>query len=528
MNDAPPTIVIEPLLALLRRRYSDWQNFSHPAWTRDERTPKRLASLSARDELSSAHLDELLADEHYEEFVHRLQSVGNASNLLWRRVPSQGDLGVLQHANLDLPAFCLATRDLLHGHGEASLRLDAFDNFLRSHDLPRKWTFPTYFLWLLHPERELFVQPATWKWLTTFLNEPQTWSSTPDAAQYANLRALATRLLDALRPLGAEDLLDVQSVARVAHAMSRRGKSKIEAAPHESRFSPRMAASRRPRTATPPVSPAPMSLSEVAQETNWPESQLQGWIAAIERRGAAIFYGPPGVGKTYLAERLARHLAGESGTWERVQFHPAFAYEEWMQGLRPVRDDSGALHYDLVPGRFLDFCERAVGVAGRCVLLVDEINRADLSRVLGETLLALEYRGAPVPLAGGGDLIVPANVRVIGTMNTADRALSPLDAALRRRFALLPLSPNYHAVAQLANAQIFNAAPLLALLQRVNDAINEPSRMLGTSYFLRPNLNAQLENVWRFEVEPALQELFWDDPSRATEFAWERVCDELS
>jgi len=101
------------------------------------------------------------------------------------------------------------------------------------------------------------------------------------------------------------------------------------------------------------------SLSQLVTDTGVQVEVLQRWARAIERKGQAIFYGPPGTGKTFLAQKLAQHLVGGgNGLREFVQFHPAYAYEDFMQGLRPVQV-AGSLDYPLVPGRFLDFCERA-------------------------------------------------------------------------------------------------------------------------------------------------------------------------
>ncbi len=175
-----------------------------------------------------------------------------------------------------------------------------------------------------------------------------------------------------------------------------------------------------------------------------PEQELATWIAAIRRKGQAIFYGPPGTGKTYVAERLAKHLiGGGDGFSELVQFHPSYSYEEFIQGIRPITNADGHLSYRLVPGRFLEFCRRAEQCQGTCVLIIDEINRANLSRVFGELMYLLEYRDRCIPLAGGRTLRIGKNVCIIGTMNTADRSIALVDHALRRRFAFISLSPNF-------------------------------------------------------------------------------------
>ena len=145
------------------------------------------------------------------------------------------------------------------------------------------------------------------------------------------------------------------------------------------------------------------SLEQCAAETHFDLAVLQRWVRAVERKKQAIFYGPPGTGKTFVAEKLALHMIGEGdGFTEIVQFHPSYAYEDFMQGLRPRALSGGGLEYVMTPGRFKDFCDRARERRGRCVLIIDEINRANLSRVLGELMFLLEYRDQDVPLSGGG------------------------------------------------------------------------------------------------------------------------------
>ncbi|HLF91363.1 MAG TPA: AAA family ATPase, partial [Anaerolineales bacterium] len=180
--------------------------------------------------------------------------------------------------------------------------------------------------------------------------------------------------------------------------------------------------------------------------------------------------------------------------------------------------------FTFAPGRFLDFCARARTRTGACVLIIDEINRADLSRVFGELMVLLEYRNREITLASGQTFSIPANVRLLGTMNTADRSIALVDFALRRRFAFLVLPPNfdvlrrYHARHQTA----FPVENLITLLQRVNAAIEDPNFALGQSFFLRSNLPAEIEDIWRTEIEPYLEEYFFDQPETVEGFRWER------
>lgn len=278
----------------------------------------------------------------------------------------------------------------------------------------------------------------------------------------------------------------------------------------------------------------PYKLDTCASELHLPLSQLQRWVRAIHRKGQAIFYGPPGTGKTYVAEHLARHLiGGGDGFVELVQFHPSYSYEDFIQGLRPEALPDGGLDYPLKAGRFLDFCAQARKRDGICVLIIDEINRADLSRVFGELMYLLEYRDESVPLAAGGrQFSIPPNVRILGTMNTADRSIALVDHALRRRFAFLALRPGYDTLRRHHEGKGEEVEalvePLIELLREVNGAIDDPHYELGITYFLVDDLVGLLPDVWRMEVVPYLEEYFFDQPEKAEQFQWRAVEERLS
>jgi len=262
------------------------------------------------------------------------------------------------------------------------------------------------------------------------------------------------------------------------------------------------------------------TLAQLAEEVGLEEEMLGRWVRAIERKGQAILYGPPGTGKTFLAERLARHLTGGgNGLQEIVQFHPSYAYEDFIQGIRP-RSRDGRLEYPLVPGRFLEFCREAEKRSGRCVMIIDEINRADLSRVFGELMYLLEYRDREVPLSGGGRFSIPSNVYIIGTMNTADRSIALVDYALRRRFAFLGLYPNHDVLRRYHVGTGFPVEGLIRALERVNREIGDRHYAIGITFFLRKNLRDEIEDIWRMEIEPYLEEYFFDRPEKADQLRW--------
>ncbi|MCB9150428.1 MAG: AAA family ATPase [Caldilineaceae bacterium] len=275
----------------------------------------------------------------------------------------------------------------------------------------------------------------------------------------------------------------------------------------------------------------PYTLAQVAAAVYLDEEVVARWVQIVQRKGQAIFYGPPGTGKTFVAEQMARHLCSATddgirdGFYEVVQFHAAYAYEDFVQGLRPRPAAGGGLTYELVPGRFLDFCHRARQRNGPCVLIIDEINRANLSRVFGELMYLLEYRDQAIHLAGGGEPFrIPTNVLILATMNTADRSIALVDHALRRRFAFIPLFPNYDVLRRFHAEQQtgFDVEPLIRRLEQINRAIEDPNYAVGISYFLRPNLADEITDIWQTEIEPYLEEYFFDQPERMEAFRWRR------
>lgn len=270
------------------------------------------------------------------------------------------------------------------------------------------------------------------------------------------------------------------------------------------------------------------TLAQCANETGLDVSVLERWIQAVERKGQAIIYGPPGTGKTFVAERLARHLiSGTNGFTEVVQFHPAYAYEDFVLGIRPKTRPEGGLDYPSVPGRFLEFCAKAERRQARCVLIIDEINRANLARVLGELMYLLEYRDREIPLATGMRFRIPQNVRVIGTMNTADRSIALVDHALRRRFAFLALRPNYEILKRFHHRTGINVDGLISVLQSLNAEIGDYHYEVGVSFFLRDDLTVQIEDIWRMEIEPYLEEFFFDQPDKVARYRWDQVREKI-
>jgi len=270
------------------------------------------------------------------------------------------------------------------------------------------------------------------------------------------------------------------------------------------------------------------SIEAFSNETAIPVQTIQQWMRRLERKKQVILQGPPGTGKTYIADHLARLLISETfGFAETLQFHPSYSYEDFMQGIRPTTT-GGELTFERSQGRFMQFCDRAEDVQddAPCVLIIDEINRGNLSRIFGELMYLLEYRAKAIPLAGEGrPFRIPNNVFLIGTMNTADRSIALVDHALRRRFSFIHLGPNYAVLQSQLERSGLPAQPLVGTLRALNDLIDDRNYEVGISFFLKDgeSLRESLQDVWEGEIEPYLEEFFYDQPGKLDPFRWKAL-----
>ncbi len=204
--------------------------------------------------------------------------------------------------------------------------------------------------------------------------------------------------------------------------------------------------------------------------------------------------------------------------YQFITFHQSYGYEEFIEGIRAETDDNGSIHYAVRDGVFKSFCRRAESDPGNNYLFViDEINRANISKVFGELITLLEPTkrlGAPEELIttlpySGEKFGIPKNVHIIGTMNTADRSIALLDIALRRRFDFVELMPR----PELLAADV-DGVSLQKLLSAINlKIVKEIDRnhQIGHSYFMGINSLSELHRVWYQRIVPLLQEYFYDN-----------------
>jgi GTPase subunit of restriction endonuclease len=229
-----------------------------------------------------------------------------------------------------------------------------------------------------------------------------------------------------------------------------------------------------------------------------------------------VLYGPPGTGKTYLALKLAEFLGGGPEQVKLVQFHPSYAYEDFFEGFRPQEDpQTREVAFRLTAGPLRELADLASREGNRHIphfLIIDEINRANLAKVFGELYFLLEYRNKSVRLTySGDDFALPPNLFVIGTMNTADRSIALVDAAMRRRFAFVELSPRTEPTRGLLRrwlAKEGKDAEPADLLDALNSRIDEPDFRIGPSYLMKKGVYREggLERTWRTKILPLMEE----------------------
>lgn len=288
----------------------------------------------------------------------------------------------------------------------------------------------------------------------------------------------------------------------------------------------------------PPAAVAPYSIEDALQSLFLDPAEVKAILLLWRAKKNVVLQGPPGVGKSFAATKLAFALIGEAARdrMEFVQFHQSYSYEDFVEGFRPTEQG-----FKLEFGKFVQFCRRAEADPNNTyVFVIDEINRGNLSKILGELMLLIESdkRGPEwaMKLASGNVLVhVPANVHLMGLMNTADRSLAVVDYALRRRFAFVDLKPKLHSPkfkSHLRSHEIGDAV-IEMLVDRVEalnqeiiaDTINLGSGFaIGHSFFCGKPMPSEDDRAWvrrviQTEVVPLLREYWYDAESRAA--AWE-------
>ena len=279
-----------------------------------------------------------------------------------------------------------------------------------------------------------------------------------------------------------------------------------------------------PRPLIPPYSP-----DDFLEEVYMDESDYETLVSLIRTKKNVILQGAPGVGKTYAAKRLAYSMMGEKDADRvmMVQFHQSYSYEDFIMGFRP--SEKG---FELKHGAFYTFCKKAEEDSdNEYFFIIDEINRGNLSKIFGELFMLIESdkRGIELRLLYANEKFsVPANVYIIGMMNTADRSLAMLDYALRRRFAFFEMQPGFEndgfrAYRMALQSDRFNR--LIQCVENLNNVIAADESLgegfrIGHSYFcnLKEADEQTLSNIVEFELIPLLKEYWFDEPTKVKDW----------
>ena len=278
------------------------------------------------------------------------------------------------------------------------------------------------------------------------------------------------------------------------------------------------------------------SLDQLASELMWEPDRLRMVIHGLEDKGQVIFQGPPGTGKTYVARRIAQWYREQGGDYQIVQFHPSYTYEDFVEGFRPARASDGQVGYDLVKGPLPLMAERArANPDATFILVIDEINRGNVAKVLGELYFLLEYRDEAVTLQYSHEPFrLPKNLWFIGTMNTTDRSIALVDAALRRRFYFFGLYPDEPPVEGLLRRWLAREnidAPWVAdLVDAANRKLNDRHLGIGPSHFMKndpPLDESRARFIWEQAVIPYIEEQCFGDEARLKEFGYDQLISEL-
>lgn len=279
----------------------------------------------------------------------------------------------------------------------------------------------------------------------------------------------------------------------------------------------------------------PYSFDKDADKPFINENKFLKIVSILSRKKNIILEGAPGVGKTFLARKIAYQLIGEikDENIEMVQFHQSYSYEDFVQGIRPSINGD----FEVRNGIFYNFCQKARRFDEPFVFIIDEINRGNLSKIFGELMMLIEADKRSKKFAikltyseeEDDTFFVPSNVYIIGCMNTADRSLAIVDYALRRRFAFCQIQPEFNeAFQEFLSAKVGkeNVEKIVKRITQVNSMIQSNPALgkgleIGHSYFCQTEEIQDFEVWWsdlcEYELFPYIQEICFDNDDLSLE-----------
>ena len=258
----------------------------------------------------------------------------------------------------------------------------------------------------------------------------------------------------------------------------------------------------------------PDNVVVLAGELLWEPGELQKIVDGLKDKGQVIFQGPPGTGKTYVAKRIAEWCREHGGNFQIIQFHPSYSYEDFVEGFRPTLTD-GQAGFNLTKGPLRRIAQEAeANQDATFILVIDEINRGNVAKVLGELYFLLEYRDDKVGLQYSNEQFsLPKNLWFIGTMNTTDSSIALVDAALRRRFYFFGFFPDESPIKDLLDRWLEENNPeakwVAGLVDLANRKLEDRHLGIGPSHFMKkgaPLNENRVRFIWEQAVIPYIEE----------------------
>lgn len=273
------------------------------------------------------------------------------------------------------------------------------------------------------------------------------------------------------------------------------------------------------------------------KQSLYQNKKIRNIVELLDKNPNLVLYGPPGTGKTYYTNQIREVF----DRCDMITFHQSYSYEQFVEGITAkVNDSTGQLEYFIQDGIFLKICEEAEkNPELKYGLIIDEINRGNISKIFGELITLIEKTKrkhqpeetvVKLPYSNNS-FTVPSNLYIIGTMNTSDRSIALIDIALRRRFTFFEITPDFSLLTTTNEHILTSINAVKVINNKIKNAIDR-EHIIGHSYFFRlldiseDKLISDIRYIWLYQILPLLQEYFYTNPNEITQLLGALTVDE--